>query len=86
MNLSEVLTGKNPMAPAPAKPLRRPASTSWVEVEPGSYVARRSGALLGAVVLTGTGSFVAVDRDSNGIGRYGTLTVAQRAVISSAAR
>ncbi|GAA3209255.1 hypothetical protein [Microbacterium terregens] len=63
-------------------PVRRATQTAWVAVEPGSYVAHRYGELLGAVVATNTGSFVALDAESDGIGRYSTLDEAKRSVES----
>jgi hypothetical protein len=55
-------------------------STAWTLMEPGSYVARRGGRQVGSVVETGSGNFVALDRDMEAIGSYESLSDAQRSV------
>lgn len=62
-------------------PQGRELPTVWLVVEPGSYIARRGGRQVGAVVNTGSGQHVALDAESAAIGSFPSLLAAQQSVV-----
>lgn len=63
-----------PSMPRPAGPV------TWARVDSGFYVGSRAGEFVGTIDVMPDGSHVAFDGRSTAVGRYASLSEAQRAV------